>query len=96
MSLRLRTDESQRATVLCVSKVFVGVRGVGAVISPSFKFKFQEVKDIFKESWVIIERRSISFSNTQEVSDQLFRRLKCKLFELVMSRELSLIIRVHV
>lgn len=66
------------------------------MISPSFKFKFQEGKDFFKESWVIIERRSISFSNAQEVSDQLFRRLKCKLFELVMSRELSLIIRVHV
>lgn len=96
MSLRLRPDESQRATVLRISKVFVGVRGAGAVISPSFKFKFQEVKDFFKESWVISERKNISFSNTQKVSDQLFRRLKCKLFELVTSRELSLSMHVHV
>lgn len=99
MSLRLwpeESTESQRATLLCISKVFVGVRGAGPVISPSFKFKFKEGKDFSKESCVISERRNISFSNTWKVSDQLFGRLICKLPELATSRELSLIIHVHV
>lgn len=74
MSLRLwpeESTESQRATLLCIYKVFVGVRGAGAIISPSFKFKFKEAKDFPKESCVISERRNISFSNTWKVTNCL-------------------------
>lgn len=81
---------------LCISKVSVGVQGAGAVISPSFEFKFKEAKDFPKESCVVSERRNISFSTTWKVSNQLFGCLICKFFELATSRELSLIIHVHV